>query len=42
LSRVFFRRKDHKVRKTLHVMAESACDGVFCAVDHDEWRKELL
>ena len=42
LSRVFFRRKDHKVRKTLHVMAGSTCDGVFCAVDHDEWRKELL
>ena len=42
LSRVFFRRKDHEVRETLHVMTGPSCDGDFCAVDQDEWRKELL
>lgn len=42
LSKVFFRRKDREVRKTLHQMEASNCKDGSCSADHDEWRAELM
>ena len=42
LSKIFFRKKDREVRRSLHRMETPACEGDFCAVERDEWRRELM
>ncbi len=42
LSKVFFRKKDQEVRKTLHQMKAPRCVDDVCEKDQDEWREELM
>ena len=42
LSKIFFRKKDREVRRTLHKMETPNCAGAFCATEQDEWRRELM
>ena len=42
LSKIFFRKKDREVQRSLHTMEITACEGVFCVTEQDEWRRELM